>query len=99
MFEQGPAATADSHPSGAKKLREDTDKDEDSGFNLGKIVQALETFPARVSSRQSPALQGVGSGVAMRVHSARVSGPRALSMAALGLALLSRLLCGDLSCT
>lgn len=47
MFEQGPAATADSHPSGAKKLREDTDKDEDSGFNLGKIVQALETLEGR----------------------------------------------------
>lgn len=52
---------------GEKKLREDTDEDEDSGFNLGKVVQAAENFPARGSSRQSPALQGVGSGVAMHV--------------------------------
>lgn len=52
---------------GEKKLREDTDEDEGSGFNLGKVVQAAENFPARGSSRQSPALQGVGSGVAMHV--------------------------------
>lgn len=57
MFKQGPAATADSHPSGVKKLREDTEKDEDSGFNLGKIVQAL---PSQGLLKAKPCLPGCG---------------------------------------
>lgn len=44
------------------------DEDEDSGFNLGRVVQAAENFPAGGSSRRSPALRGVGSGVAMHVE-------------------------------
>lgn len=46
-------------------MREDTEEDGDSGFDSRRAVQAVEDFPAGVSSKQSSALQGVGSGVAM----------------------------------